>query len=171
MLNAKERLTRLVTLAAEPSSEARLELITELKAFLDDWPDDLPQAMRGTLTTLLQKKQREADAGNLDERSLVAVARTRVAGDWAIEFAGFIGVDVALANKILREPTGQALAVACKAAYLSRTAFSALAVLAARDEMPATEDMYARLANYDTVSRSEAIATLENWRLGDTRAA
>jgi hypothetical protein len=87
-----------------------------------------------------------------------------VANDWAIEFAGFIGVDVALAQKILREPTGQALAVACKAAYLSRTAFSALAVLAARDEMPKTEEMYSRLANYDNVSRSEAIATLETWR-------
>jgi hypothetical protein len=71
---------------------------------------------------------------------------------------------VGLAQKILREPTGQALGIACKAAYLSRTAFSALAVLAARDEMPKTEEMYSRLANYDNVSRSEAISTLENWR-------
>jgi hypothetical protein len=163
-LNAKERQTRQVTLAAEPGSQARGELIAELTAFLDDWPDELPQAMRGTLSTLLQKKQREADAGNLDERSLVAAARRRIAGDWAIEFAGFVGVDVALANKILREPTGQALAIACKAAYLSRTAFSALAVLAARDEISAAEDMYARLASYDNVSRSDAIATLESWR-------
>ena len=136
----------------------------QAQAFLNDWPESLPQSMRATLEKLLQRKQREADAGNLDERSLVTVARTRIAGDWAIEFAGFIGVDVGLAQKILHEPTGQALAIACKAAYLSRTAFSALAVLAARDEMPGADDMYARLAHYDTVSRSEAIATLETWR-------
>ena len=34
----------------------------------------------------------------------------------------------------------------------------------ARDEMPKAEEMYSRLANYDNVSRSEAIATLETWR-------
>lgn len=164
MLNAKERLTRLVELAADPSPEARVGMIEQLTDFLAKWPADLPQSMRATLEKLLARKQREADAGNLDERALVAVARERVANDWAIEFAGFIGVDVGLAQKILREPTGQALAIACKAAYLSRTAFSALAVLAARDEMPKTEDMYSRLANYDHVSRSEAIATLETWR-------
>lgn len=171
MLNAKERLTRLVALAADPTTSARGEMIAQLTDFLDNWPQDLPQTMRATLTKLLQRKQREADAGNLDERALVAVARERAAHDWVIEFAGFIGVDLALANKILREPTGQALAIACKAAYLSRTAFSALAVLAARDEMPAAEEMYSRLANYETVSRSEAIATLENWRTGENRAA
>jgi len=165
MLNAKERLTRLVELAANPSADARDRMIGELTAFLADWPDDLPQSMRATLEKLLARKEREAEAGNLDERSLVSVARTRNAGDWAIEFAGFIGVDIGLAQKILREPTGQALAIACKAAYLSRTAFSALAVLAARDDMPATDDMYERLANYENVSRSEAISTLENWRL------
>lgn len=171
MLNAKERLTRLVALAADPTSQARAEMIAQLTDFLGHWPEELPQTMRTTLVKLLERKQREADAGNLDERSLVAVARQRAAHDWAIEFAGFIGVDLALANKILREPTGQALAIACKAAYLSRTAFSALAVLAARDEMPGTEDMYSRLANYETVSRSEAIATLETWRSGENRAA
>lgn len=164
MLSAKERLTELVTLAAEPTAEARSQMISQLTDFLNNWPADLPHSMRATLEKLLQRKQREADAGNLDERSLVRVARQRIASDWAIEFAGFIGVDVGLAQKILREPTGQALAIACKAAYLSRTAFSALAVLAARDEMPGTDEMYSRLANYENVSRSEAIATLENWR-------
>ncbi len=171
MLNAKERLTRLVALAADPAPQARGEMIAQLADFLSNWPEELPSSMRATLTKLLERKQREADAGNLDERSLVAVARQRAAHDWAIEFAGFIGVDVGLANRILREPTGQALAIACKAAYLSRTAFSALAVLAARDDMPATDEMYSRLANYETVSRSEAIATLETWRSGENRAA
>ena len=169
MLSAKERLTQLVALAADPTAEARGQMISQLTDFLASWPEELPQSMRATLEKLLQRKQREANAGNLDERSLVAVARGRAAHDWAIEFAGFIGVDVGLAQKILREPTGQALAIACKAAYLSRIAFSALAVLAARDEMPATDEMYSRLANYDAVSRSEAIATLETWRA--TRAA
>jgi hypothetical protein len=164
MLSAKERLTRLVALAADPSAQARVGMIEQLTDFLSNWPDELPHSMRVTLEKLLARKQREAEAGNLDERALVAVARERNAGDWAIEFAGFIGVDVGLAQKILREPTGQALAIACKAAYLSRTAFSALAVLAARDDMPGADDMYARLANFDAVSRSEAISTLENWR-------
>jgi hypothetical protein len=165
MLNAKERLTRLVELAANPDPEARDRMIAELTDFLANWPEELPHSMHATLEKLLQRKHREAEAGNLDERSLVAVARLRNAGDWAIEFAGFVGVDVGLAQKILREPTGQALAIACKAAYLSRTAFSALAVLAARDDMPGADDMYARLANYDAVSRSEAISTLETWRM------
>ncbi|HTO40895.1 MAG TPA: DUF2336 domain-containing protein [Rhizomicrobium sp.] len=170
MLNAKERLTRLVSLAAEPTVEARNTMIGELTDFLANWPDELPHAMRATLENLLRRKQREAAAGNLDERALLEIARSNT--DWAVEFAGFIGVDLALTQKILHEPTGQALAMACKAAYLSRTAFSALAVLAARDQMPDADDMYAKLANYDAVSRSEAIATLEDWRQGRaTRAA
>ncbi len=170
MLNAKERLTRLVSLAAEPTVEARNTMIGELTDFLANWPDELPHAMRATLENLLRRKQREAAAGNLDERALLEIARSNT--DWAVEFAGFIGVDLALTQKILHEPTGQALAMACKAAYLSRTAFSALAVLTARDQMPDADDMYAKLANYDAVSRSEAIATLEDWRQGRaTRAA
>jgi|GEM_PF-3470512 len=170
MLNAKERLTRLVSLAAEPTVEARDGMIAELTDFLAQWPEELPSSMRATLTRLLQRKEREAAAGNLDERALLAIARSNA--DWAVEFAGFIGVDLGIAQKILHEPTGQALAIACKAAYLSRTAFSALAVLAARDEMPDADVTYARLANYDAVTLREAIATLEDWRRGIiTRAA
>ena len=66
---------------------------------------------------------------------------------------------------------GQALAVACKSAYLSRAAFSALALLSARGDRMSAQDSYTRLAAYDSLSRSDAITTLESWRQGEAKAA
>jgi hypothetical protein len=99
-----------------------------------------------------------------DERDLIAAAREKRRADWAGDLAAFLDLPPALAQRIVQEPTGEALAIACKAAYLGRAAFSVLAVLAAREEMLPAHALYARLDQFDAVGRAEAIDTLNLWR-------
>lgn len=164
MTVSNDRLLRLVALARENAPGQRDLLIGDLTELLDNWPEDCPQSMRKAFELLLDKKRREAEAATLDEPSLIARARKQKRQDWAVEFAGYVGIDTETAARIVREPTGEALAVACKAARLSRSTFSALAVLAAREEHASLEEIYARLANYESVSEDAAREIMASWR-------
>jgi hypothetical protein len=164
MTASNDRLLRLVALARDSAPVQREMLIGELAELLADWPQDCPQSMRKAFELLLDKKRREAEAATLDEPALIARARTQKRQDWTVEFAGYIGIDAETAARIVREPTGEALAVACKAARLSRATFSALAVLAAREDSASIDEIYARLANYESVSEEAAREIMAGWR-------
>ena len=58
--------------------------------------------------------------------------------------------------------SGDALAVVCKGSGISRTTYSTLAVLAAKD-MPA-EQLYERLAAFDAIPELGARRVLAHWR-------
>ena len=164
MSTTNDRLLRLVALANERAPVQRDALIGELADLLADWPADCPESMKKAFELLLDKKRREAEAAHLDEPALIARARKQKRQDWTVEFAGYIGIDPETAARILREPTGEALAIACKAARLSRSTFSALAVLAAREEFVSLEEIYARLTNYESVSEDAAREIMAGWR-------
>jgi len=99
-----------------------------------------------------------------DEYDLITAAREKRRTDWAGDLAAFLDLPPVLARHIVHEPTGEALAIACKAAYLGRAAFSVLTVLAAREEMLSIHALYARLDQFEAVGRAEAIDTLNLWR-------
>ena len=67
-----------------------------------------------------------------------------------------------MAEQILEDETGAALAVACKGANMDRAAFSALALLTrpGRDRAHA----FAVLDAFDNVPTSEATRVLRGWR-------
>ena len=72
-----------------------------------------------------------------------------------------LGVDGALATRILAEPSGDALAAACKGAHLKRTTFSALALLFAP---PDDAQKQRRLGAYDAVPQEGAESLVRFWR-------
>jgi hypothetical protein len=93
-------------------------------------------------------------------QSLIEAARMGEHLTWALSQS--LGVDDKMAEQILEDETGAALAVACKGANIERAAFSALALLVkpGRDRAQA----FAVLEAYDNVPLSEAARLLRSWR-------
>ena len=96
-----------------------------------------------------------------DEGALIAAARAR-----ATSRSGRRNSRASSASRtgwrrrILREPSGEALAAACKGAHLKRATFSALAVLFA----PESAEKERRLGAYDAVPQDGAESLVQFWR-------
>jgi len=95
-----------------------------------------------------------------DEARLIEAARHGTGEDFAADFARLLGIEPVTARRILSEPSGNALAAACKGARLTRAAFSTLAVLFAPDAKP--DDT--RLSAYENVPQDGADNMLRYWR-------
>jgi len=95
-----------------------------------------------------------------DEASLIAAAREAKGEAFAADFARLLGIEPVTARRILSEPSGDALAIACKGAHLTRAAFSTLAVLFAPDAQASDK----RLAAYEAVPQEAASGMLRHWR-------
>lgn len=95
-----------------------------------------------------------------DEAQLIAAARGNRSDGFAADFAKLMGIEPVTARRILTEPTGDALAIACKGAHLTRAAFSTLAVLFAPDAQAREH----RLAAYEAVPQEGADGILRYWR-------
>ena len=181
-MSAAERLSHLLQLA-DQGPALRAALVEEVADILVAWPPAYPEAMRTVCEALLAKAARDVDAatrarlrvqlysdpelatrvlGRCESTSQLLVDAARGREDLAALLAQNIGVDQKMAEQILEDETGAALAVACKGANLDRAAFSALALLVrpGRDRTHA----FAVLDAYDTVPMSEATRVLRGWR-------
>ena len=163
----------------------RAALAEEVAELLTDWPADCPTEMRGACEALLARAALEVDEQARTrlrirlyadpalssrvlprgDKALVHVAR---AGEpLAPRLARALGVPESLANEILQDHTGHALAVAAKAIGMNRAAFSTLALLS----QPGGDlkACYARLDAFESISPAEASRELRRW--SDQRAA
>jgi hypothetical protein len=166
---------------ADKGPALRAALAEELAGLLLDWPSDCPVEMRPVFENLLTKTAREVDADVrarlrvqlFSHRELAArvlpketnpetplIEAARQGGDIVHPLAQALGLDAGNTAEILKETTGEALAIATKGAGLSRVAYSTLALLA----LPQGGDPTARLALYDRVSTLDAARTLRSWR-------
>ena len=179
---APQKLSHLLQLA-DQGPALRSALAEEVAELLTNWPSDYPASMRGVCEALLAKAARDVDAatrarlrvqlysnpglsarvlGRCESASQTLVQAARNRDDIVAILAQNIGVDEKMAEQILDDETGAALAVACKGAHLDRAAFSALALLVrpGRDRAHA----FAVLDAYDNVPMSEATRVLRGWR-------
>jgi hypothetical protein len=101
------------------------------------------------------------DSVSVEDETLLTLARSRQ-NALPAGLARVLGVAEDTAEEILRDVSGQSLAIACKGAHAGRATFSALAVLS--DRSRAAEDSYLRLAAYDSVPQSAAESLLAFWR-------
>ncbi|HUJ03568.1 MAG TPA: DUF2336 domain-containing protein [Rhizomicrobium sp.] len=95
-----------------------------------------------------------------DEARVIAAARRAGGEAFAAEFARLLGIAPLTARRILAEPSGNALAIACKGAHLTRAAFSALAVLFAPDARACEK----RLEAFDNVPQDGADNMVRYWQ-------
>jgi Uncharacterised protein conserved in bacteria (DUF2336) len=160
-----QRLSHLLKLA-DQGPTLRAALAEEVAELLSQWPEEYPQSMRRICEVLLAKTARDVDPATRvlpresAVQSLIEAARMGEHLTWALSQS--LGVDDKMAEQILEDETGAALAVACKGANIERAAFSALALLVkpGRDRAQA----FAVLEAYDNVPLSEAARLLRSWR-------
>jgi len=177
-MSANPRLARLLELA-DKGPALRAALAEEAAALLMDWPADCPLEMRPVFENLLARTAREVDSATrarlrvrlFADRALLArvlpredavtplIAAAREGSGVVARLAETLGLDEARATEILNEETGEALAIACKGAGLSRAAYSTLALLAC-PRAQASE----RLSAYDRIATLDAARTLRAWR-------
>jgi hypothetical protein len=140
----RKRFDRLVELA-EQGPESRELLLGELRALLEDWPADYPEAMRYAFAALLDNAARDtAPPGRaVDGPTLVHAART-MNGAFVEVLASALALDADETRSLLSDASGDALARACRKAHLDRACYSAIVVLAAKGG-----DIVERLKAYD----------------------
>ena len=179
-MSANPRFAHLLELA-DKGPALRAALAEEVAALLMEWPADCPADMRPVFENLLAKTACEVDADTRarlrvqlfadralamrllpkeknPETTLIEAARD--GGDLVAVLGEALGLDADNTTEILKEESGEALAIACKGAGLSRLAYSTLALLA----LPQGGDPAARLTLYDRIATLEAARTLRTWR-------
>lgn len=179
-MTVNPRLSHLLELA-DKGPALRAALAEEVAGLLMDWPGDCPTEMRPVFENLLAKTAREVETDVrarlrvqlFADRELAArvlpkernpetalIDAARDGGDIVGPLAEALGLDAANTAEILKETSGEALAIAAKGAGLSRLAYSTLALLA----LPAGGDAAARLSLYDHIATLDAARTLRSWR-------
>jgi hypothetical protein len=174
------RLAHLLELA-DKGPALRAALAEEAAALLMEWPSDCPAEMRPVFENLLAKTAREVDADTRTrlrvqlyaDRELAArvlprektpvqplVQAAREGAPLTEQLAETLGLDAPRAAEILNEDSGEALAIACKGAGISRTVYSTLALLV----YPSKEGLCERLAVFDRITTLDAARTLRAWR-------
>lgn len=174
------RLTHLLELA-DQGPALRAALAEEVAALLMEWPAECPVEMRPVFENLLAGTAREVDADTRTrlrvqlyaDRELAArllpreknpvtplIQAAREGAPLTEPLAKTLGLDSPRATEILNEESGEALAIACKGAGISRTVFSTLALLV----FSRRDNMTERLSIYDQVTTLDAARTLRAWR-------
>jgi hypothetical protein len=184
-MHATTRLAHLLELA-DKGPALRAALAEELATLLIDWPGDCPVDMRGACEALLARAAREVDGDvrarlrqrfhahpDLATRLLPAdenigrglIETVRGGGDLVSPLAQALNLSHGRAEEILSDPSGQALAIACKALQLGRAAYSTLALLLGGNDEAV--QYYARLDAYDAIGIPDAAQQLQEWRASD----
>ena len=183
-MNATTRLVHLLELA-DKGPALRAALAEEVAELLTDWPSDCPKEMRGACEALLARAAREVDvkirarlrvrlytdpalAARVLPRdesvSAQLIETARKGGDVLAPLSRALELPAGRVKEILADPSGLALAVACKGSRLSRVVFSTLAMLIG-GKGDASRD-YARLDRYDAINAADAALQLQAWRKG-----
>jgi hypothetical protein len=144
-----------VRAAIAPRLEGHEELPVSL---LNEFFLEAPCGLRTRILALNDAMDGENDPVRVDAAALIDAART-LNGTFNHAFAQMMALPETTAMEILTDASGQSLAVACKGSGLDRAAFSALAVLTARDNNAST-----RLAAFDRVPQGAAERLTGFWR-------
>ena len=177
-MSGTDRLMKLLALA-DQGPVMRAALAEEVAELLIDWPLDCPKEMRAPCEALLVRAVQDVDGDTrarlrlrlsadpaLSVRVLPPDGKTMMEKARAGEaiaplMARALDISEGLANEIVRDGSGHALAVAAKAMGLSRADFSALALLVQPGGH--VSDCYTRLDAFDAVSTEDASRELQSW--------
>jgi len=108
---------------------------------------------------------RKVELRELSETLLIGLVRANRVPELICGFARLAKIDEDTAGRILRDPSGEGLAIACKATRLNRQTFSTLALLGAQEvkrNVKATRDL---LDIYDQIPQDMAQRAMRFWRV------
>ncbi|MEE8202193.1 MAG: DUF2336 domain-containing protein [Alphaproteobacteria bacterium] len=109
-----------------------------------------------------------AERGQLNEKFILQTLRQGEAALFEACFAAATGVPLKLTRRLLYEPGGEALAVACKASDFERATFATIFKLtreASAKEQPFDVREMARVTEFfDRIEKDKATAMIKRWR-------
>ena len=154
-----ETTRRLIATRLSQNSETAVALLNECYF-------DVPTRAR---SMILEKNQEpgEDEPEGVDaeaEARLIAAARRMGPIEFTHLFADFLAVSPLMAQSILDDASGDALAVACRGIGMRRVTYSALVVFAAGRAGASARTIYDRLAAFDTIPENGARRMLSHWR-------
>ncbi|HUO91475.1 MAG TPA: DUF2336 domain-containing protein [Rhizomicrobium sp.] len=154
-----ETTRRLIATRLSQNSETAVALLNE--CYLD-----VPAKAR---SMILERNQTPGDdePSRVDleaEARLIAAARQMGPIEFTHQFAEFFGVSPMMAQSILEDVSGDALAVACKGIGMRRVTYSTLVVFAAGRTGAGADAIYDRLAVFDAIPETGARRMLGHWR-------
>lgn len=155
-VNAATRTSLAERFAALPDAPVGL-----LNALFFDASDAVKAAILRRNALASEARETDQPSAEIDEAGLIAAAREQGSDTLATRFARALGVDGALAKRILGETSGGALAAACKGVHLNRATYSTLALLFAPQDETSKE---LRLGLYDAVPQEGAENLIRFWR-------
>ncbi|MGN6515042.1 MAG: DUF2336 domain-containing protein [Rhizomicrobium sp.] len=131
-----------------------------LNEFYFDAAPDTRDAI--VLRNALLEDGKSHEVAGADETQIVAAARKTANGKFSESFAQLLGIEPVVAQNILHDRSGRALAIACKGAHMTRAAFSALTLLTETNAAP--DETRERLSSFDSVPLTGAERLLDYWR-------
>lgn len=108
---------------------------------------------------------REQQSGRLTENLLVKLLRLGQVPEFIVGFARLAEIDNRTARRIVFDPSGEALAIACKANKFARTSFSTLLMLNENSAVQSPSDVERLLKLYDQLPHDAAQRTMRFWRV------
>jgi uncharacterized protein (DUF2336 family) len=108
---------------------------------------------------------RKVELRELSETLLVNLIRAKRVPELICGFARLAKIDDETAERILRDPSGEGLAIACKATRLDRQTFSTLALLGAQKKKRTVEATRDLLDIYDQIPQDMAQRAMRFWRV------
>ncbi|MBT3533022.1 MAG: DUF2336 domain-containing protein [Rhodospirillaceae bacterium] len=144
--------------------------------------DDLDDQMSATVTEVLEEKKDEEATGDAAERlvdrlfdggglsaefALKSLHQGQVS-IFEMAFAKMVGIRPVLARRIIYEPGGEALGIACRAIGIERTVYLQIYQLtrkARNSEIRLSKDEVVKLTQfYESITRESAFLVLRKWQ-------
>jgi len=108
---------------------------------------------------------RKVELRELSETLLVNLARANRLEELVCGFARIAKIDEDTAGRILKDPSGEGLAIACKATRLDRSTFSTLAVIGVQKKHRSVQETRDLFEIYDQIPQDMAQRAMRFWRV------
>ncbi len=117
------------------------------------------------LTRAQQYVEQAASRKELNESFLVRMVREKKIREFLCAFSHLTGLDERSANRVLSDPTGEAIAIACKASQFDRSTFSTIILLMDKGQLRNLNNTNVLLRIYDKIDTETAQRVMRFWRV------
>ena len=116
--------------------------------------------------TRAQEYVAQAEQRNqLNEGFLVQMVREKKIREFICAFSLLTGLDERSANRVLSDPTGEAVAIACKSSSFDRSTFSTIILLMDKGQLRNLNNTNVLLRIYDKIDTETAQRVMRFWRV------
>lgn len=117
------------------------------------------------LTRAQQFVEQAANRRELNESFLVRMVREKKIREFLCAFSRLTELDERSSNRVLSDPTGEAIAIACKSSQFDRSTFSTIILLMDKGQLRNLNNTNVLLRIYDKIDTETAQRVMRFWRV------